>query len=65
MSKKVEIKSCDDCPHFDNEYYSYTRHCDKLNRIIPWTDDSSIPKDCPLDDWKPGEGEKWPDCDPE
>ena len=48
----VEVESCNDCPHFDNEYYTYNRECVLLNRCI--NSDRygihNIPKDCPLED---------------
>jgi hypothetical protein len=45
------IRYCDECPHFDNEYYGYEETCKKLNRKIkrnPNTIVYEIPDDCPL-----------------
>jgi hypothetical protein len=53
MSKILVINYCDDCPHFDNSYYSYNETCAKLDRIITRKDFSMpypIPSDCPLKD---------------
>lgn len=55
MTKIVEINHCEDCPHFDNEYYSYSERCKLLKRIIKQTssfDFRDIPDDCPLEDKK-------------
>jgi len=47
MSKRVVvIDNCDQCPHFDNEYYSYNETCMELKRINPYP--YNIPDDCPL-----------------
>jgi hypothetical protein len=48
--KIAPINSCDDCPYFDNEYYSYERFCNKLDRVI--ADTENIPEDCPLEDYE-------------
>jgi len=52
MSKIVKILSCDDCPYFDNEYYSYNEKCKKLNKVVDKRDEDGnriIPEDCPLE----------------
>ena len=43
----VIIDTCEDCPHFDNQYWGFHETCKKLNRTIPSPYD--IPEDCPLD----------------
>lgn len=54
MTKKIcviEVNSCDGCPHFDNEYYSYNERCVLLNRCVRFDteqDSHPIPDDCPL-----------------
>ena len=48
MSKLVEIEKCEDCLHFDNEYYDYNRECCRLNRTIPIQRMWAFPDDCPL-----------------
>lgn len=53
MVKIVEIKACDECPHFYNEYYGYDEKCTELNRVISQIDAGGyhiIPEDCPLKD---------------
>lgn len=53
MSKILIIDCCDDCPHFDNSYYSYNETCTKLDRPISRENcavEFLIPKDCPLKD---------------
>jgi hypothetical protein len=53
--RKLTISWCDQCPHFDNEYYSYNEECRKLGRKIEkdvntdyiWS--YPIPDDCPLE----------------
>lgn len=52
-TKLAVISNCDDCPHFDNEYYDYYSYCEKLERHIPWSKADAtyhIPDDCPLAD---------------
>ena len=52
MSKKiVVIEYCDDCPHFNNEYYGYDHECIRLCRVIEEDETLKcpIPDDCPLD----------------
>lgn len=46
MARKcvIRVEGCQDCPHFNNEYYSYREWCRRLDRKIP----GSIPDDCPL-----------------
>lgn len=45
----IKINRCDECPHFDNEYYGYHETCTLLNRKIEYTDGKRIiPDDCPL-----------------
>lgn len=50
MNRIVKINTCNDCPHFDNEYYDYEETCVLLNRRIPYGDNVErvIPEDCPL-----------------
>jgi len=56
--KRLTIWLCDECPHFDNKYFSFRHRCTKLDRVIdasneneyPMPDDYPIPDDCPLDD---------------
>ena len=56
MSNRIAIISrCDHCPHFDNLYYMYNKHCKLLDRQIKsvWSDEvdmtiHKIPRDCPL-----------------
>jgi hypothetical protein len=52
MSKIVIIKRCDECPYFDNIYFSYEETCLQLNRGIPFDEkyEHRIPEDCPLED---------------
>jgi hypothetical protein len=54
--KLLVINICNDCPHFDNEYYGYHEKCIKLDRkISPRIDNNfifDIPEDCPLEDKK-------------
>ena len=53
MGKIAVIDICDDCPHFDNEYYDWNHWCSKLDRKIEPEDiysDSMIPEDCPLEE---------------
>ena len=56
MKKKAVVRgieSCDDCPFFDNEYYTYNAECELLNdRPIPSNRHGiyCIPDDCPLED---------------
>jgi hypothetical protein len=53
MSNRIcIITHCDDCPHFDNEYYGYHHTCMKLNRVIGegYKDVYDIPSDCPLEE---------------
>jgi len=57
MIKIVEITSCDECPNFDDTYYSYNEKCKLLNRVIKRASDTystyhPIPEDCPLEDKK-------------
>jgi len=62
IKKILVIERCDDCPHFDNEYYDYVETCQLLDRKIksitnyssdhPIPDVHPIPKDCPLEDSK-------------
>lgn len=48
--KIVQISSCDECPYFDNSYWSYNKYCQKLERRMD--EPSEIPTDCPLEDVK-------------
>jgi hypothetical protein len=52
MKKKLVIETCDQCPHFDNEYWGYEQACTILDRLIPDVKDMPrpIPVDCPLED---------------
>lgn len=53
MSKFVTIDECEECPKFDNKYYSYNERCTLLDRIIHQVNgDYPIPPDCPLPDDK-------------
>jgi hypothetical protein len=56
MSKKctVNVRFCDDCPHFDDVYFSYEERCKLLKRKIARDIgrlEHKIPKDCPLPNW--------------
>lgn len=50
----VEIDNCEQCPFFDNEYYSYERMCTKLDQ--KYTYEMAYPGEikflpgCPLPD---------------
>lgn len=45
----IEVSSCEKCPHFDYEYYSYNEHCKLLNKKIPYKQrEKGIPSECPL-----------------
>ncbi len=53
LGKIVIIDTCDECKHFDNEYWDYNRTCGRLKRIIEKAKDEKvytypIPPDCPL-----------------
>jgi hypothetical protein len=53
MNKIAIIEYCSDCPHFDNDYYSYSEECLLLDRRKIKQDENynfSIPIDCPLPD---------------
>jgi len=57
MSKrKLIIEGCQDCPHFNDEYYDYAHECTKLNDRTIYVDKSKrvftypIPDDCPLEE---------------
>ena len=60
MNKKVIISKCDNCPYFDNQYYTYEETCKLLDRKIPVVKEPNeylfskfirpIPDDCPLED---------------
>ena len=58
MSKVAIIDKCEDCPHFDNHYYTYNEVCTLLGRIIKSEVEMNkgfvreLPHDCPLDDAK-------------
>lgn len=48
--KIVIINSCNECPHFDFEYYEYLCICTKLDRKVPGVGDIFImPEECPLE----------------
>jgi hypothetical protein len=57
MNKRIlTIDNCNDCPYFDNHYFSYNEICRKLDRIIQKDRNRSaitplypIPDDCPLE----------------
>ena len=53
MSKVISINTCDQCPHFDNEYWGYNETCDLLG-IKVYSENTMgprpIPKECPLPD---------------
>ena len=54
-TRKLIISCCDQCPHFNNEYYGYEETCRKLDRKIEKNNEMDyesrfpIPDDCPLD----------------
>lgn len=54
-NRKLVISCCDQCPHFDNEYYGYSEECRLLDRKIEKDcskihgSDHTIPEDCPLE----------------
>ena len=52
MNRTAIIEHCGQCPHFDNEYYSYFEECTILDRHIKHKDKEynyyPIPEDCPL-----------------
>ena len=59
MNKKVTIKTCDNCPYFNNYYYGYQETCELLDRKIKSEGDGfsgkhHIPVDCPLEDTDDG-----------
>ena len=47
MAKKcvLKVETCDNCPHFDDEYSAGRRMCEKLCRRI---EEDGVPPDCPL-----------------
>lgn len=52
MNRIVEISLCDECPFFDNQYYTFNEKCKKLKRMIEVGENHysfPIPDDCPLD----------------
>jgi hypothetical protein len=57
MNRRIlTIDNCNDCPYFDNYYFSYNEKCRKLDRVIPRSESDSafdkaypIPDDCPLE----------------
>ena len=51
MKRILIIETCNECHHFDNEYYSYMETCDKLDRTIKRDEagERPIPEDCPLE----------------
>ena len=56
--KKVKIECCNDCPHMDNEYYTYNGECDFLSNNGKFRDLSNeinlyqdIHHECPLENW--------------
>jgi len=55
MTRIVVINTCDECPHFDNEYYDYEHTCRLLDRQHKTSEQNPnytyiIHDDCPLDD---------------
>ena len=54
MKKILIISHCNECHHFDDEYYTYNEKCSILNRIIKADNNLQypIPEDCPLDTYK-------------
>ena len=53
-TKVLIINDCNDCPHFDNEYWTFNMECELLKRILKISDRSGcidIPDDCPLVDF--------------
>ena len=60
--KIVIINTCDECPYFDNQYYSYEERCFELDRVIQYDDYDKfypIPDDCPLSTPSDGEIKKY------
>lgn len=55
--RKLVIQYCDDCPHFDNQYYGYNEKCKLLDKVIPSDNYKEeecryvrdIPEECPLE----------------
>lgn len=48
----LKIKTCEDCPFFDNEYYSFNHFCGKLHETVPMiSGEYKILIDCPLVDF--------------
>ena len=47
-NRKLVISNCNDCPFYDNHYYTYDETCTKLNRKVD-TSKEPIPEDCPLE----------------
>ena len=45
MDRLCVIRKCDECPHYNNEYWGYLEICHELDRK---TDPDDIPEDCPL-----------------
>ena len=53
MSKLLIIDSCDMCPYFDNQYYTYEHTCTKTDTVISYEHENNvhlIPTNCPLED---------------
>jgi len=50
MEKTIVIKHCDNCPFFDNEYYTFNEECSKEHKRVPEGTDNNhpIPEWCPL-----------------
>lgn len=48
MGKKLVIHKCEDCPYFDNQYYTYERECTKLDQKN--NVHGTILDNCPLED---------------
>lgn len=45
----TEVTNCENCPNFDNEYYSYNELCKVLNKKITSNQrEKGIPDECPL-----------------
>ena len=49
MSKVVVVNCCDDCPYFNNTYWSYDRECMELHKVNEDFTRTVLPN-CPLTD---------------
>lgn len=50
-NKKIVINCCNDCPFFDNKYWTYSRECVKLPEPYNVNNEykDTILPDCPLE----------------